>query len=70
MLTSNSPAKWVPLPVPAEEKLSWPGLARAAASKSLVLLKPALGEATSTYFETADSEMPARSRRASYGSFS
>ena len=69
MLFSSSPAKCVPLPIPADEKFIAPGLARAAASRSFSERKPE-GETTSTYFDTADSEMPIRSRRASYGSFS
>ncbi len=44
---SCSPAKCVPLPTPAEEKLSCPGLAFAAATSSPTERMPRDGDATS-----------------------
>ena len=66
---SISPAKWVPLPTPAEEKLSWPGLAFAAATSSATVFTPRDGGTTSTYFEVAVRVTPERSANVSYGSF-
>jgi len=43
-----SPAKCVPLPTPAEEKLSWPGFSFARASSSATEWMPSAGETTST----------------------
>src|ERR1043166_4235119 len=53
-----SPAKCVPLPTHAEEKLSCPGFAFAAATRSETLLIPRDGGATRTYFDVAVSVTP------------
>ena len=63
-----SAAKCVPLPTPAEEKLSCPGLALATARKSFSVFTPSAGAATSTYLEVAVCVMPDKSRVVSYGS--
>jgi len=63
-----SPAKWVPLPLPAEARLSMPGLDLAIAMSSCVLFAPSAGGTTSTYAVLYDIEMPAKSLRVSYGS--
>ena len=65
----SSAAKCVPLPVPAELKLSWPGFAFASAISSCTLLTPSELGTTSTYGALQIAVIPARSLRGSYGSF-
>src|SRR6516225_112122 len=53
---------WTPLPTPAEAKLSEPGLALAAATRSPTVLKPRDGETTSTFGELPNGMTAEKSR--------
>lgn len=50
---NSSPAKCVPLPTPAEEKLSWPGFAFAITSISFTDFAANDGATTRRYFDVA-----------------
>ena len=44
---NTSPAKWVPLPTPAEARLSWPGFDLARAMSSFIDFAASVGGTTS-----------------------
>ena len=65
---SFSTLRCVPLPMPAEAKLSSPGFAFASATKSASVLQPDCGPTISTFGWPASGAMLVKSFSVSYGS--
>jgi hypothetical protein len=66
---SFSRLKCVPLPIPADAKLSWPGFALAAARKSGTVFMPDSGDTISTFGPPASGARLVKSFSVSYGRF-
>src|SRR5713226_3602633 len=65
---NSSPARWLALPTPGEEKLSCPGFDLASATRSFTDFTPSAGDTTRMLGTLAMRLTPARSFSVSYGS--
>src|SRR5262245_42015125 len=64
---NSSPARWLALPTPGEEKLSFPGFDLARATSSLTDFPPSAGDTTRMLGTLAMRHTPAKSLSVSYG---